>query len=209
MDGITHSLQLLAAAIAGALMALLPVWFWAWRQKNSIQIQEAKDAYEMSKLRSSDYGKEMTGLVDRMSARILALENEHMECQDRGNKQASEIYQLTDKCTYLETQVKILREMATVETIKKLDIATATAAELIRTTAATAATTATELIRATALAASSKATTDSLGDIAADNAAKIERLKLHDERNIAQIAQTKEDLAKLNKVVSLGSISPK
>jgi hypothetical protein len=212
MDWITHTFS----AIGGSLATGLPILFWAWKQKNSIQGQEAKDAYEMNKLRSSDYGKELASIIaelradrDRQSARIMNIESEHLDCERRSAKQDIEIYKQTEKITYLEERVKHLEGAATIAAVTAAATATETAASLIRTTAATAAATATELIRSTALATSSKATTDALGDIAADNAANIDRLKVHDQRNIDGIAQAKEDLAALTKVVTLGSIAPK
>lgn len=115
---ITHT----ATAIAGALVAILSVWFYAKKQNAVIATQQAKDAYELDKIRRSDAYQELLraledGRRDRdtirkdiiaQDERIMVLQRQHDECLKRSVIQDVEIYKHKAVIDFLEARVKSL-----------------------------------------------------------------------------------------------------
>jgi len=118
MDWITHT----GSAVAGALTVLAPVLFWSWRQKNSIENQQAKDAYEMDKVRRSDAYQEQGRLIEegrkdrdslreelhRQAKRVDELQVSERECNKKTSMLEIDNYKQAKIIEFLETRVKTL-----------------------------------------------------------------------------------------------------
>lgn len=112
---ITHT----ATAFGGVVMTLAGIGLFIWRQKNSIQTQQDKDAYEMERMRRSDFGKELLGIVTELKKEALvrdkkidALTEEGIACAKKSAMQDVEIFKQKGLIDYLVLRMKNLEQSA-------------------------------------------------------------------------------------------------
>lgn len=210
MEWLTHG----ATAVAAAGTALLTFWFWAWRQRNSIQTQQKKDAYDMEKLRRSDFGKELLSIIDELKSEVVRhqkkieeLHVENLACARKSAMQDVELYKQSGIIGFLEQRVKSLEELAIPATTAAAAVAAAAtalvvaasgSAEHLKEKASQVASALEQTAKVTADASPPNLVMAALG-IIKDSAEKIERLKIHDQRNIEQLAINKAAIEDLKK----------